>query len=342
MLRLVGLGLGPPEYMTLKAVKKLEESDIVYLDTYTSPLPSELVEFLRSRLADRLKLAGRSDLEEKAGELVEKAETMSVAVAVPGDPLIATTHIALLIEAAERGVECEVVYGVSSLSAAIGISCLSSYRFGRVVTIPREAGEESLRTIYRSVEENIESGLHTLVLLDVSDGGLTASEAVRRLLSVGAAVGGRFGPESLVIILARLGYADEVRTACKAAKVESLRLPPPPHIIIIPSQLRSYEREAVGKLMHVDEELLRPDVSVGMRRSRAERYIAKASSVFAKLNILSGDAETHRILELAQSYLDDARFFLNSQMVDDTLIAVSYAEGLLDCLRILGRVEFTW
>ncbi|MEM0482934.1 MAG: diphthine synthase, partial [Nitrososphaerota archaeon] len=341
MLRLVGLGLGSPEYMTLKAIKALEESDIVYLDTYTSPLPSELVEYLRSRLGERLRLAERSDLEERAAELVEKAASMSVAVAVPGDPLIATTHITLLMEGADKGVGCEVVYGVSSVSAAIGSSCLSSYRFGRTVTVPRDAGGESLKTIYRSIEENIEAGLHTLVLLDVAGGGLTASEAVRMLLGVGAEMGGRLGPESIVIVLARLGYGDEIRVLCRASEVANLHLPPPPHIVIIPAELRSYERDAIKKLMQIDEELLKSHKPASQRRARAERYVAKASSALNRLQILSGDAETRRVIELAKSYVEDAKFFLNSEMINDSLIAVSYAEGLLDCLRALGKVEFS-
>lgn len=342
MLRLVGLGLGPPEHMTLKAIKALEESDIVYLDTYTSPLPSELLEFLRSRLGDRLLLAGRQDLEDRVAELVDKAAAMSVAVAVPGDPLIATTHIAILIEAVSRGVDFEIVYGVSSVSAAIGSSCLSSYRFGRIVTVPRDASVESLKTIYRSIEENIEAGLHTLVLLDVAEGGLSASEAVKMLLKAGAEAGGRLNPDSMVIVLARLGYRDEVRAACRASDVSSLQLPPPPHIVIIPAELRSYERDAIKKLMRVDEELLKTHRPSSHRRARAERYIAKASNALTRLQILSGDAETQKVLELARSYIEDAKFFLNSDMTDDSLIAVSYAEGLLDCLRALGKVEFTW
>jgi diphthine synthase len=328
--------------MTLKAIKVLEESDIVYLDTYTSPLPSELVEFLRSRLGERLRLADRSDLEDRVTELVEKAASMSVAVAVPGDPLIATTHIAVLVEAAVRGVGFEVVYGVSSVSAAIGSSCLSSYRFGRTVTVPRDASGENLKTIYRSIEENIEAGLHTLVLLDVAGGGLTASEAVRKLLDVGAEMGGRLGPDSIVIVLARLGYRDEIRALCRASEVSNLQLPPPPHIVIIPAELRSYERDAIKKLMQVDEELLKPHKPASQRRARAERYVAKASGALNRLQILTSDAETLKVLELAKSYIEDARFFLNSDMIDDSLIAVSYAEGLLDCLRALGKVEFTW
>ncbi|MCS7145671.1 MAG: diphthine synthase [Nitrososphaerota archaeon] len=342
VLRLVGLGLGPPDYMTFKAMKALEASEVVYLDSYTSPLPGELVEFLRSRLGERLRHATRADLEDKAVSLVEMAAGVNVAVAVIGDPLVATTHITLLAEAASRGVEFEVVYGVSSISAAIGASCLSSYRFGRTTTVPREASGESLKTIYRNVEENLEAGLHTLLLLDVAGDGLSASEAVERLLAVGAEMGGRFKPDSLVVVLARLGYGDELRAACRASQVKSLHLPPPPHTVIIPAQLRSYEKEAIAKLMKAGEELLAAKEAVSSRRVRAERYLAKASGALARLKVVSGDAETRRVLEIASSYLEDARFFLNSQMLDDALIAVSYAEGLLDSLRILGKVEFSW
>lgn len=342
VLRLVGLGLGPPEYLTLKSVKALEESDVVYLDTYTSPVPPELLDFLRPKLGERLRLAGRHELEEGVHLIMEKAAASRIAVAALGDPLIATTHITLLIEAASRGIDFEIIYGVSSISAAIAVSGLSSYRFGRTVTIPKEATSDSLKTIYRSIEENLEYGLHTLVLLDVADGGLLASEAIEKLLNVGEAVGGRFGPESMVIVLARLGYGDEFKAACRAAQVKNLQPPPPPHIVIIPAQLRSYEKEAVKMLMRVDEELLETQRLTSSRRARAERYLTKASKALSILKKTSDDPQTAKVLELATSYLDDAKFFLNSQMIDDSLIAVSYAEGLLDSLRILGKVEFTW
>ncbi len=342
VLRLVGIGLGTPDYLTLKALRALEESDIVYLDCYTSIISSELIEFLRLRLGGRLVLAERSDLEEGVAEIVKRAKSMSVTVAVPGDPLMATTHVVFLEEAVKEGVTFEVIHGASSITAAIGASGLSSYKFGRIVTVPKNAGEESLKTICRCVEENMESGLHTLVLLDVADGGLRAAEALGSLLMVAAEMGGSFGPQTPVIILARLGYGDEFRVVCRASEAGGLSLPPPPHVVIVPAETRSYEREAVKALTVRGGELLDTYRPTSRRRARAERYIAKTSGVLSKLAAARNDAETSKILELVNSYVEDARHFLDSGMLDDSLIAISYAEGLLDCLRIIGRVEFTW
>jgi len=342
VIRLVGLGLGPPEYVTLKALKALEASDTVYLDCYTSPIPREMIEFLTVRLGDKLRIASRRRLEEEASRLLYEATTSDVAVAVAGDPLIATTHIALLVEAARMGIGWEVVYGVSSVSAAIAASCLSPYRFGRTVTVPREASPEMLRQIYRRIEDNLEAGLHTLALMDVSRGGLAVGEAVEGLLQAAPSSGGLFSPTSPVIVLARLGYPDELRITCRASEVAGLSTPPPPHVLVIPAELRSYEREAVRSLMRVGDELLEHRVGLSSRLARVERYIEKTSRVVSELRSSRLEEEARRLFELAESYVEDARSFLKSQMIDEALAAVSYAEGLLDALRMMGKVEFTW
>ncbi len=342
VLRLVGLGLGPPEYLTLRSLSVLEASSIVYLDTYTSRAPDELVGFLRERLGARLRLADRSDLEEGAGKVLDEALGEEVSLAVPGDPLVATTHVSLLQEAARRGIKFDVIHGVSALSAAVASSHLSSYRFGRTVTIPRQASRESLRTIYWRIADNMESGLHTLVLLDVAGGGMLALEACSMLLGVAEEEGGPLREDSPVIVLARLGYPDAVKVACRLSEATSLQLPPAPHVLVVPSQLQQYEAEALVRLLGARGELAAAARQTRTRRGRVEGYVEKTARALEGMVVLKDHEEVERILEIARSYLKDARYFLDRDRVDDAMLAVSYAEGILDCLRFLGRVDFTW
>ncbi len=342
VLKLVGLGLGPPDYLTLKALSALESSRIVYLDTYTSSVPPELVKFLAGRLGARLRLAGRRDLEEGVRAILDEASVGEVSIAVPGDPMIATTHVAVLQEAVKRGVDFEVIHGVSALSAAISTSHLSSYRFGRVVTIPKQSSAESLSTIYRRIAENLQAGLHTLVLLDVAGSGMLASEACAELLKVAEKEGGPLYADSPVIVLARIGYPDAFRAVCRLSEAPRLNLPPPPHALVIPSQLQPYEAEALERLLRAPPDLVFSARRIPTRWGRVERYVEKTARALEGLTVRDRSGEVERALETARSYIEDARYFVERERVDDAMLAISYAEGILDCLKILGKVEFSW
>lgn len=47
------------------------------------------------------------------------------------------------------------------------------------------------------------------------------------------------------------------------------------------------------------------------------------------------------IITTAESYVEDAKHYLEEKP-STALAAVSYAEGLLDALRLLGVAKFTW
>jgi FAD synthetase len=48
------------------------------------------------------------------------------------------------------------------------------------------------------------------------------------------------------------------------------------------------------------------------------------------------------VIEEARRYLSDSRYYLGKAAYLTALAAASYAEGLLDSLRILGLIEFEW
>ncbi len=58
-----------------------------------------------------------------------------VGVLIGGDCLSATTHVSLLLEATEQGVETRIIHG-SSIFSAVAETGLSLYKFGRTVTMP--------------------------------------------------------------------------------------------------------------------------------------------------------------------------------------------------------------
>jgi len=48
------------------------------------------------------------------------------------------------------------------------------------------------------------------------------------------------------------------------------------------------------------------------------------------------------IIENAKHYLNDAKYYQERNESETSLASVAYCEGLLDALRLLGVVEFTW
>ena len=72
----------------------------------------------------------------------------------------------------------------------------------------------------------------------------------------------------------------------------------------------------------------------------AERYVSKLMKVLDGVTI--GGGKTSHVVDEARRYLSDGRFYLSKGSYLSALAAASYAEGLLDSLRILGLAEFTW
>src|SRR3989442_6471600 len=91
-------------------------------------------------LGKRIGVLNRFELEDEGGkQIVEAAERGRVAFLVPGDPMIATTHVSIRLELAKRGVLSRIIHGPSIASAVCGATGLQSYKFGKTVTMPQES-----------------------------------------------------------------------------------------------------------------------------------------------------------------------------------------------------------
>ena len=335
MLRLIGLGLGSTGYLTLKALEAMESSDKLLLDTYTGWVSEDLRRFLAERFGSRVVEADRSMLEDEGAGVVAEAAESDVGILVAGDPLIATTHISLLIEAEKRKIPWQVVYGVSIYSASASASMLQAYKFGRTTTIPKDG--RGIESCYRVIEENMERGLHTLILLDTAEGGMTAQEAYRLLREYEEEWGsGLISDDRLAIALARVG-SGEVRWAGPLGRIEEASLPPPPHVLILPGDLHFTEAEALQTILKTETREHKPHRSW---TNRTKSYIEKIKKVFKSMKVMKEDA--YKVLEVARSYLEDAERFLERGELFNSLGALAYCEGLLDALRMLGFVEFEW
>ncbi len=247
MLVFVGLGLCSQEGLSLRGLRFAREADWVYAEHYTSLLPELDLGKLEELVGKPVKLVDRQTLEERPEEILERAEKGRVVLLVPGDSMVATTHVDLRLRAERRGIRTLVVPSPSILSAVPGLTGLQSYKFGRSATIPFR--DSPSRAPYDALAENRERGLHTLLLLDLrAEEGryMTAGEGMDIMLELEAEVGkGVFTPETLVVVLARAGCPDGRVRAGKVGRLRGEDFGPPPHALVVPGKLHFLEEEAL-------------------------------------------------------------------------------------------------
>lgn len=73
---------------------------------------------------------------------------------------------------------------------------------------------------------------------------------------------------------------------------------------------------------------------------KAEIYVRNLEEAFKSLRLF--DEKAREVVDLAKSYLRDAKYYLSRGDVLTSIAASSYAEGLLDALKIMGYAEFEW
>ena len=77
------------------------------------------------------------------------------------------------------------------------------------------------------------------------------------------------------------------------------------------------------------------------------KYIRGAERVFQEIGQLPAEVhlneeEAKNVFESAKRYLEDAKYYQEKEKLETSLTSVAYCEGLLDALRMLGAVEFSW
>ena len=246
-LHLVGMGLNPVD-VTRAAIDVVRRCASVFCETYTSLIPGLDAADLEGIAGGRVTMVERERLED--GSVVMDALLGGdVALLIPGDPMISTTHISLRVQAAQAGHQSRVLHSSSILSAAIGESCLQSTRFGRMATISFQASMQP----YDVLAENGKLGLHTLFLLDLdSEGGkyMRVKDALRSILDAEGRRGlGVIRRDDLAIGLARVGSSDQLVLAASIGDMLKADLGDPPHSLVVPGKLHFAESEAVDVLL---------------------------------------------------------------------------------------------
>ncbi|RJS85585.1 diphthine synthase [Candidatus Bathyarchaeota archaeon] len=261
-MTLIGLGLHDEKDISLKGLEEARKADIIFLEQYTSLMAGFSLGNLEKIIGKKVIVVDRKEMEDKCGRVIlENAKERSVALMVPGDPLIATTHIDLRIRAEKMGIKTRVIHAASIISAAIGLSGLQNYRFGRSVTIPFPEGI-TYETPYLVIRENRERNLHTLCFLDVKaeeSRFMTIREGLEAMLKVEEKMKGRVvTPKTLVVGIARAGSSESVVRSGFIEELLHYDFGPPPHIIIFTAEtLHFMEAEALITLTGAPPEIRR-------------------------------------------------------------------------------------
>jgi len=239
-LNIIGLGLKDEKSITEEGLQKVKNSDILYLETYTSKLTNATIEDLEKHYGKKIIPADRDVVEKKAEDTILKdAETKETSFLVIGDPFSATTHMDLFQRAKEKNIEVNIINNVSIINA-IGIVGLELYKYGKITSIPFE--NENVKTPYDVFMKNKNIGLHTLFLLDLrpeEDRWMTCKQAVEFLIKNG------LSEEEQVISCAQIGSNSPIIKVSKAKDVEEIK--EIPQCLIIPGNLHFIEEELLEK-----------------------------------------------------------------------------------------------
>jgi diphthine synthase len=175
-LLLIGMGPGRLGAMTVEAKSAAKSADYRRYEAYTALWPEDELEKLEKEIGSIEKVM-RPEVEDPS-ELLNLAKKSLVALLVVGDPLQATTHVDLQLQAIEAGVECLVFHGISITTLVTGSIGLSNYRFGRQTTITYPYGGWVATSPLEVIAVNLLQNQHTLALLDLDPTGAGTGQQV--------------------------------------------------------------------------------------------------------------------------------------------------------------------
>ncbi|MEW6222657.1 MAG: diphthine synthase [Candidatus Hadarchaeota archaeon] len=257
MLVFVGIGLGVGG-IPLQGLREAREADAVYAELYTSLIPGIDAAALEREVGRSIKVVSRKVVEENPDEILDAARRGKLVFLVPGEPMVATTHVDLRLRAAKAGIGTKVIHAASIASAAPGLAGLQSYKFGPSATVPFQ-DNPSARP-YEILVENLARGLHTLLLLDIraEEGrAMTAGEAIKVMLNLEKVKNEKtFTERRLVVVVARAGEDDCLVAADLAGNLVGRDFGPPPYVLIVPGRLHFMEAEALKAFAGAPKEAL--------------------------------------------------------------------------------------
>lgn len=235
MFYLIGLGLDLKS-ISKEALEVCRKASKVYIENYTIEYPYDLGELdviIERRIIPLTRIMVENE------KFVEEARNKNVVLLVYGNPLIATTHISLLLKCRKEKIEYKVLNN-ASIFDAITETGLQIYKFGRTASMPVWSEKYKPDSFVDIIKNNQKIKAHTLVLVDI---GLHFSDALKQLEK---ATNHKIKFDR-IIVCSRLGtdegkfYYDTINNLFGKEIYE-------PFCIIIPGDLHFLEEEALNEL----------------------------------------------------------------------------------------------
>lgn len=342
MLWFIGFGIEGMDGISSKALKILKKADVVFLETFTSPISKTEQSKIRKITGSRLRIASRW-LVEDGKSILSEAKKKTAVLLTYGDPYIATTHIELRTRAKSQKIRTGTIHASSAIPSLVGECGLQYYKIGRPVTIMREL--HSLNTVYYNIYENLIKGTHTILILEYNSDENFFLDPKDALSSLHFAENEQrrkvIDESTFCIVASRIGSKKQSIIAGKISSLSKMDFGRPPHTIIIPGRLHFTETEAIKAFTrYLDEPFDNSSKIQKISDQMLAKYIPKARRALDEVNKLFKDeVGLQSIIENAQLYLDDAEKFQREGKEELAVLSVGYAEGLIDALRLSKGID---
>jgi diphthine synthase len=251
MLVLAGLGLYDEKDMTLKTVEYAKKVDKIYAEFYTAVLTGTTLENIEKILGKKITVLDREKVEYETEKLISESLDKDIMFLTAGDPMVATTHVDIAVEARKKGIDV-IIINAPSIYSAIGITGLQLYKFGKTTSIVFPEPNYFPETPYDAIKENLKMGLHTLCLLDIhadENRFMTANEGLSVLLKIEEKRKENVLNENTkVVVVARAGSLNPKIVHGRIKDLLNYDFGNPLHCIIIPGNLHFMEEDALKYL----------------------------------------------------------------------------------------------
>lgn len=230
MFYLIGLGL-EKKAISLESLEICKRASKIYIEKYTSKFPYAKKD-LEKLIKRKIILLDREKIEDESFLL--EAKKKDIVLLVYGSPLIATTHISLILRCKKENIKYKIIHN-SSIYDAITETGLQIYKFGKTTSLPKWEENYKPKSFLNIIKENKKINSHTLILVDPK---LRFKEAIEQLE--------KSGFKGKIIIGEMLGIKGNIYYE-KISQLKNKKIRHP-FCFIIPAKLHFFEKEALDLL----------------------------------------------------------------------------------------------
>ena len=337
MLWFIGLGVSGISELSDSTLSVIKNADIVYLESFTSPISETEKKQLENISNGEFKIAKRWIVED-GNEILENAKKSETVLISYGDPYIATTHLELKTRAITDKIETKTIHSSSIISSLIGEVGLHYYKVGKVLTIMNDP--KSMSTPYYTIFDNLLSKTHSVILLEYNEDKsffLDPQDALSLLLDVEKIQNRKvISLDTFVIIASRIGKSDQKITSGKISNLIKKEFGDPPHSIVIPGGLHFTESDAIKITTECLDTPFDNSTNVkSISEQMIEKYVPMVREALNEIKPHYENLKEYEdVLINAKLYIDDAENFLKEGKKEYAVLSIGYADGLVDALRI--------